>query len=45
MQLTDQEKLIVKILRTESDTKAAVLSLIESFERCDELRERLCGTQ
>lgn len=45
MQFTDQEKLIVKILRTEPDTKAAVLSLIESFGRCDEFQEKPCGKQ
>ena len=36
MQLSDQEKLIIKILRLEPDTKEAVLSLIESFGYCDE---------
>ena len=31
MRLSEQEKLIIKILRAEPDTKEAVLNLIESF--------------
>ena len=45
MQLSDQEKLIIKILRPEPDTKEAVLNLIESFGYCDESQELPCDMQ
>lgn len=45
MQLSDQEKLIIKILRLEPDTKEAVLNLIESFGYCDESQELPCDMQ
>ena len=45
MQLSDQEKLIIKILRLEPDTKEAVLNLIESFGYCDGSQGLPCDMQ